>query len=72
MSNIYYCYSKPQKEFIESFGISCLDEVNLFHSRTNKQYWRFNRGYELDIALNRWKQNKIEAINYIKTIKKIV
>jgi hypothetical protein len=66
---IFYCYSIPVKEFLKDNNIFPLNDEPKINPSSNKNYWEFIKGQELDNALNVWKQNKIKAINYIKNIK---
>jgi hypothetical protein len=66
MSKPYYCYSEPQKKFIESKGVKNVGEGT--HPKTKKQYWEFNRSDELDKTLNQWRENKRKAIDLIRQL----
>lgn len=55
MNRIFYCYSKPLKDFL------VLNEQKYFskaiHEKTNKKYWMFFENEELNNLLERWKNN---------------
>ena len=66
MSN-YYCYSKPLKDFLKSKNILSIDEG--LNKNTMKIYWIYERCEDLNDYLNEWTNNKLKAIEYIKSNK---
>ena len=56
MSQYFYCYSWPLKEFLVNNGQGSI--VSGIHPATNKKYWVFNGSQELNLLLTEWKKRK--------------
>lgn len=56
MSEYYYCYSWPLKEFLRSNGEKSI--VSGLHPKTQKKYWVFERNRNLDKLLTEWQSRK--------------
>lgn len=54
MNNLYYCYNPVKKDFILTMGLHYIDKGT--HLKTNRNYWTFKRGTELDAILNKWRK----------------
>lgn len=52
----YYCYSYPQKEFLKSNGLSYISAA--INQTTNKRYWLFEGTEELNLLLQKWRDNR--------------
>lgn len=63
---IFYCYSIPLKEYLETNGISPINKNYKINPNSGKKYWEFQKGEELDYYLSIWKDNKIKAIQLLK------
>jgi len=68
-SKHYFCYSVPLCKFLEyNKNIKSIEKMNGVHPITKKEFKVFYRNNNLDIALTEWKQVKIQAIEYIKSL----
>jgi hypothetical protein len=58
MERIFYCYSKPLKDFLVN---EC--KIRYFskgkHDKTNKKFWMFCESNELNKNLTVWKSRKL-------------
>ena len=45
---IFYCYSIPLKEYLETNGISPIDKDYKINPNSGKKYWEFQKGEKLD------------------------
>ena len=58
MDRIFYCYSKPLKDFLILNGQNYFSKA--IHEKTNKKYWMFFHNEELDKLLILWSKNKLK------------
>ena len=56
MGNLFYCYSKRLKGFIESNGIRFLSKG--LHPKSLRPFYLYEVTPELDIVLKRWDEYK--------------
>lgn len=63
---VFYCYSIPLKEYLESNNILPINKEYETNPNSGKKYWRFQKGEQLDYYLSIWKNNKIKAIQLLK------
>lgn len=56
MNRIFYCYSRPLKNYLVSNGMAYFSKA--VHEKTLKKYWMFFETSELNILLEQWKLNK--------------
>lgn len=61
-NDLFYCYSCKMKDFIKSQGLNYLTKAK--HPKTNRIFFIFKRGEELDKAIVKWQE-----INEYKEIK---
>lgn len=52
-NNLYYCYNPIKANFILTMGLNYIDKG--IHLKTNRNYWIFERGIQLDKILNKWR-----------------
>lgn len=64
---IFYCYSLPLKNFLKNRGVHPICEGFKINTNSNKHYWEYKKGKILDESLSVWKENKVKAIEYIKS-----
>lgn len=55
-NNIFYCYSKRLKLFIQSFGIGYMDSN--INKNTNTKYWTFEKSEKLDKIIDLYNEVK--------------
>ena len=64
---IFYCYSIPLKMFLKDNGVLPLSETFKINPNSGKHYWEYCKGENLDKYLGIWKENKIKAIQSLKS-----
>lgn len=66
--SVYYCYSYPQKEFLQDAGERMV--ASSVHPGTLKKFWMFERNDRLDKLLERWSKEHPRGATYVKGPKK--
>ena len=52
----YYCYSRPQKEFLKSNGLNYITAA--INQTTGKRYWLFAGTEKLNKLLQEWRDSR--------------
>lgn len=60
-SDIFYCYSKRLKLFIQSYGINYIDKG--LNKNTQTIYWTFNKSENLDKIISLYNEVKHNLVD---------